>query len=856
MINFLCFSFSEETYFAYDTKGNQKLQLFARHGANPHLRPDRRGQLVNGTTCDRVFEGCRLGSCFIQSPGYPGVYPRNQKCRYLVKAPEKYITLHTENVLIDIDGQRCADLILCPTRSVTGQCPYDHVQIYDGGTEHSPLIGIFCGRGKFPYAIIGSGKELLLVFVSSPAGPLLSTGFSFEAGFLSKWFGSGATIDNGSCDAVFHSSSKLSESDRRFHSLSTWYPPNTRCSFTILGEPNEVIRLRFKTFRVSEQKHGIRPSGECSETLTIYDSNTRDDTKLITSFCDTGSPPAADIGDFVSSGPAMYVQFISSSGSYFGSSLDYWILFDFFNAFRYGAPVDNTQCDEMFTATTMTTSSASLPISFLTSSLPPSSSSSPSSQQLASSSEGASSTTSALSSSSSSMPSPTMTFLRHGIFSSPLNNLVFLKKQRLTCKYRFDAAETNSAYSRVLLTFLVINFTQSTTQQQCISCLDDAVDKILITDLKENNSKQYCICDSSMQQQPMASHPGTSPVTFLSAGPTMEVTLNIDGKNTDKYFSRLNRPVFQGLYEFLHGYGCGRPILDIQRQGELVFPDPTDDYYFDQQRQQQQQQQHGGLNDGAPKAALPIRCIWTMEVSMRKNVYLRFEHVDIDKNCSIDRIEIQIPNKKHSYGRDVNHVICGSEFETEFPLIESTSLTANRILVEFRSLHVTQQNFKLVWTELSNVENQHKFASKAAASTDCHFVCKGSNACIPKDLVCNGVRNCPIIGTNVASLSSAGAATATDAAVNTASSDEDSNLCRREETTINWLAIGLGAAGGAILASCFVLLIHKCCKKCRHESDPGWPQSVVIKRNKTNEKKFSYAYIYIYILHIYISWHA
>lgn len=759
--------FTEETYFAFDTRAGQQYQLFARHGPNPELYPGRRGHMIRGTYCDRIFESCRLGTCYIQSPGYPGVYPRNLRCKYYVKTALKHIRLHTENELIDIDGQRCADLILCPAHPVTAKhCPYDRVQIYDGLSEDSPLIGVFCGRGKFPYSIIGSGRELLLIFVSSPAGPLLSTGFSFHVGPFSKWEGPGATIENGSCDAVFHSSSRLPDAERRFHSLTTWYPPNTKCSFTILGEPHEVIRLRFKTFRVSAQQHAIVPSGECSETLTIYDSHTRDDSKLVTTFCDTWSSPATELDHFVSSGPAMYVQFTSLSGSYFESSLDYWILFDFFNAFRYGVAVEQSQCDETFTTATSTTyaSPNKSPLHFSSTA-----STTPSTARTTQSSTSATLVAAA---------SSTVTFLRHGIFSSPLNNLVFLTKRQLNCRYRFDAGA--NVYARVLIAFVLINFT--TTSQQCISCLEDSADKILIVDRHANGTDRYCICESSLQ----SGIDPKSPLTFLSEGPRMEVALSVDQKFTERYFKRVDAPIFRGIYEFLHGFGCGPPILNVQNQGELLFPDPAKDYY------------EGGSN------SVTVRCVWTILVSMRKDVYLRFEHVAIDKNCSTDRIDVRIPDKKHSYGKDVYQTVCGTEQKLDFPIISSSSLTSNRILIEFRSLQVAEQSFKLVWTELSQVEHHSKFTMEAAAaaSTDCSFVCKGSNTCIPQDLVCNGVRNCPI-GANAES-----------------ASDEDIQMCKREENGVNWLAIGLGAAGGAIFALCCILLIHKCCKKC-HDSDPG-----------------------------------
>lgn len=46
----------------------------------------------------------------------------------------------------------------CPMREIgsgSNHCPYDWLAVYDGRDETAPLIGKFCGVGKFPYSIIG-----------------------------------------------------------------------------------------------------------------------------------------------------------------------------------------------------------------------------------------------------------------------------------------------------------------------------------------------------------------------------------------------------------------------------------------------------------------------------------------------------------------------------------------------------------------------------------------------------------------------------------------------------------------------------------------------------------------------------
>lgn len=52
----------------------------------------------------------------------------------------------------------CENIMTCPMREIgsgSNHCPYDWLAVYDGRDEHAPLIGKFCGVGKFPYSIIG-----------------------------------------------------------------------------------------------------------------------------------------------------------------------------------------------------------------------------------------------------------------------------------------------------------------------------------------------------------------------------------------------------------------------------------------------------------------------------------------------------------------------------------------------------------------------------------------------------------------------------------------------------------------------------------------------------------------------------
>lgn len=43
------------------------------------------GNLISGTHCSRIFSDCDKKPCRLQSPNFPGIYPRNLTCYYAVR---------------------------------------------------------------------------------------------------------------------------------------------------------------------------------------------------------------------------------------------------------------------------------------------------------------------------------------------------------------------------------------------------------------------------------------------------------------------------------------------------------------------------------------------------------------------------------------------------------------------------------------------------------------------------------------------------------------------------------------------------------------------------------------------------
>ncbi|XP_015172788.1 PREDICTED: uncharacterized protein LOC107064537 [Polistes dominula] len=505
-------NFTDQTYFSFDSRAEQQLDVYLRYGQHPELYPNRRGEIVPGSYCERVFKDCRLQTCYVQSPAFPGIYPRALHCKYKLNTRLPFIKLYIENEEFNIDGQRCENIMTCPMRPISSgseHCPYDYIRVFDGKDENSPVIGTFCGMGKFPYSIIGTSEDLYVEFVSSPAGPLLNTGFHFNVG---NWPGHVETagVKNGSCDWLLNSESLERGNEGIFLSVAHWYPPHTSCTYLLRGRPGEIARLYFPSFRVNRIESPIKPyDGDCGESLTLYDADWPDDARIIKTFCDTFSKPM-EKHDFVSTSNALFVRFESKTGSYSGSSLYYWAHYDFFNATRFGEPVPGTECDEKFTSWRD----------------------------------------------------------RAGRLRSPLNTLIYKRPGNppvdLSCTYTF--LTDKRLFARVILTIESVSFKERSTGH-CGHCWESRVDRLIVREPGPDGVKGTCICRRDEED-------GTpiSPIRIVSRGEKLELKFLIDGVRAAANYFKQPSPIFEANYEFAHSPLCGPAILPATTDGEIEFP--------------------------------------------------------------------------------------------------------------------------------------------------------------------------------------------------------------------------------------------------------------------------------------------
>ncbi|XP_023245577.1 uncharacterized protein LOC106637106 [Copidosoma floridanum] len=141
------------------------------------------GELISGTYCSKTFSDCDKKRCRLQSPNFPGLYPRNLTCYYAIRQHEVPEGKHPLISVRQPRGQLIAVRSKMPSQAeppprklqLWNDCDIvkDHVTIYDGYNTMEPVILKFCGGGEPLPEVTSSGKDLLVVFTTSPYGTFL-----------------------------------------------------------------------------------------------------------------------------------------------------------------------------------------------------------------------------------------------------------------------------------------------------------------------------------------------------------------------------------------------------------------------------------------------------------------------------------------------------------------------------------------------------------------------------------------------------------------------------------------------------------------------------------------------------------
>lgn len=354
------------------------------------------------------------------------------------------------------------------------------------------------------------------------------------------------------------------------------------------------------------------------------------------------------------------------------------------------------------------------------------------------------------------------------------------------------------------------------------------MDKLLIWESPQTGSNntstpstRVCLCKRASGAQ---SFPAL-PVTVVSKGESLNLQLHVDAAHAASSYFKHPTPLFEARYEFVHGPLCGPPLIPPTAEGELHFP------FFE------------ALGYVEPPKS--IRCIWELRVTRQLDLWLHIDKIKFaSRTCEDGRLEFFLPSKPNEPFLSV----CGENVSSlkQLPILSATELSmlpppqtgatptilpaaadseAPSVKIQFTSsVSPTRTAFKIAWTEMYHLPrnpdgtmmtSRLTESSSSSGSSDsagkCEFECPGdSGLCIPTRLVCNGVVNCPNVTLDTVEESGV------------TGSDESPGLCDRAEAdAVNWLAIGLGAAAGAVLAvTCLVVLCRAClCHKRAGDHD-------------------------------------
>ncbi|XP_043916230.1 cubilin-like [Protopterus annectens] len=213
--------------------------------------------------------GVYSGEGEIRSPYYPNAYPHGKECQWVITQPEgKVVTLNF--LAFDIEN--------------SGTCAFDFVEVRDGATVDSPLIGKYCGTA-FPPPAQSTQKQMFIRFKTDAS--VTNFGFRAQYGMENAACGESLTEPQGSFSSPGHPTS---------------YPHGTNCTWHISVQPGFVIRLTFNSFNLEFHTN-------CNfDYVEVYDNGTATTGSLLGRYCGRSIPPSLTSTDNM-----MTVLFVSDA---------------------------------------------------------------------------------------------------------------------------------------------------------------------------------------------------------------------------------------------------------------------------------------------------------------------------------------------------------------------------------------------------------------------------------------------------------------------------------------------------------------------------------------------------------------
>ena len=147
----------------------------------------------------------------------------------------------------------------------------DNLELRDGNSAQSPIIGTFCGTDNNILPPIQTTQPFLwLKFTSNYLGSGKGFNISYESVIANKW-----TFNSGSCGGDFNRTNGIITSP----SFPNSYPPAKDCVYIVSLPPDHYVNLTLPTIDIN-----CDASGKVSDTIEIRDGKS-EDSPVINEFC-------------------------------------------------------------------------------------------------------------------------------------------------------------------------------------------------------------------------------------------------------------------------------------------------------------------------------------------------------------------------------------------------------------------------------------------------------------------------------------------------------------------------------------------------------------------------------------------